>query len=104
MRPCLVRQSVPALAINFLWPCAPPPPPAIVQYKDNNFVRHLAACETMGGATTICTDKTGTLTQNRMTVVEAWLAGTVVSQPPTLADLPCETVRKAGGDLGMNRA
>lgn len=34
--------------------------------KDNNLVRVMAACETMGNATTICTDKTGTLTQNQM--------------------------------------
>jgi len=37
--------------------------------KLNNLVRVLKSCETMGNATTVCSDKTGTLTQNKMTVV-----------------------------------
>lgn len=43
---------------------------------ENNLVRKMHACETMGGANIICSDKTGTLTQNKMTVSEFW-AGSV---------------------------
>lgn len=39
--------------------------------KTNNLVRKMHACETMGATTVICTDKTGTLTQNQMQVAEA---------------------------------
>ncbi|KAA0183478.1 hypothetical protein HAZT_HAZT003965 [Hyalella azteca] len=50
--------------------------------KDKNLVRHLDACETMGNATTICSDKTGTLTTNRMTAVQAYVEDTFYQSPP----------------------
>lgn len=44
--------------------------------KTNNLVRKMHACETMGATTVICTDKTGTLTQNQMQVKEHFVAYT----------------------------
>lgn len=70
--------------------------------KDNNLVRHMDACETMGNATTICSDKTGTLTTNQMTVVQSYINGkyfedqrsqpTAEKLPETTRTLLCEAI------------
>ena len=70
--------------------------------RDNNLVRYLHACETMGNATAICSDKTGTLTTNRMTVVESYFAGTRYEVTPKLSDMPEELVDALKVNIAVN--
>jgi P-type E1-E2 ATPase len=49
---------------------------------ENNLVRKLDASETMGGANEICTDKTGTLTKNQMTVKELYTTDKIIKGRP----------------------
>jgi len=59
--------------------------------SDKALVRHLAACETMGSASCICTDKTGTLTTNHMIVDKVWISDVSVNGATNINKLKAAT-------------